>query len=81
MAVHRENTGVGRFTKITNLCGDALRAGHYGSDSQTVDMSGVDLGLDFFATVQDDGAILLEIVTADPRGWDGIERPFLLARN
>jgi hypothetical protein len=71
----REGTGVGRYVYLEDSLNQPLRDGEYGPEpGRTIEMAGVDLGLDFVVSVTSGRVDYLELVTADDSGWDGQER-------
>jgi hypothetical protein len=71
----REGTGVGRYVYLEDSLNQDLLDGEYGPEpGRTIEMAGVDLGLDFVVAVTSGRIDYLELVTAGDSGWDGQER-------
>jgi len=79
-AIRRENTGVGRYVHLEDELRQQLVDGVYGPESgRTVEMSGVEYGLDFVVDVSSGRINYLELVTSGNDGWDGVERDWRIA--
>ena len=71
----REGTGVGRYVYLEDSLNQPLQTGEYGPEpGRTIEMAGVNLGLDFVVAVTSGRIDYLELVTAGDSGWDGEER-------
>jgi hypothetical protein len=71
----REGTGVGRYVYLEDSLNQPLLDGEYGPEpGRTIEMKGVELGLDFVVAVRAGRIDYLELVTAGDSGWDGQER-------
>jgi hypothetical protein len=71
----REDTGVGRYVYLDDSLNQPLADGAYGPEpGRTIDMQGVQHGLDFVVDVSSGRINYLELVTCGDDGWDGEER-------
>ena len=76
----RENTGVGRYVHLEDSLDQSLPNGAFGpAPGCTIQMNGVQHGLDFEANVSLGRVKFLEIVTCSPHGWDGVEYDWRVA--
>jgi len=72
---HRKRTGVGRYVYLEDALNQPLADGEYGPEpSRTIEMDGLELGLDFVVAVTSGRIDYLELVTPSDSGWDGEER-------
>lgn len=73
-ATRRENTGVGRYVHLNDSLNQLLVDGTYGpAPGRTIEMRGVQHGLDFAVDVSGGRINHLELVTSGDDGWDGQE--------
>lgn len=72
---HRETTGVGRYVYLEDALNQRLSDGEYGPEpGRTIQMAGLEHGLDFVVAATSGRIDYLELVTASNAGWDGEER-------
>lgn len=72
----RERTGVGVFVNLMDRLAQPLPDGVYQNAEATIEMEGLRFGVDFAVTATDNRIAFLELVTPDPAGWDGVQRPW-----